>query len=322
MQRPSRNISGLDQVRIREGIDAVRTAFHDIYDRDKRRAVMLLNDRRLRFPSLYILSPQIEESVYPYLKQRLVLGLRLIGRVRAAQGGNAPEGRAEHAALTWILDTGYTEDGMDEAYEEVMERAVSLLINAYQDAAILPKAADMIFARHREGRNIHDLTWAYFQSGHPDALRLIARRLSSADPFDIELACRMLHIDDPGSDPDSCRKEYRPYMQWLRDNDPYLYFTGESMQYASAPLFYRVDPERKYLQKGNTSYHRKPITPADEEERRRLEAFAALPEEVKTSLAEHSQRFHAKDAAGWERWMRRPIEEQIRIAKVEGEGLV
>jgi hypothetical protein len=322
MQRPSRGYSGLDQVRIRQGIEACGGVFREIYDRDNRRAVMLLNDRRLTFPTLYILSPQIEESVYPYLKERLIIGLRLIERVRSAQSGNAQRGKAEHTALTWILDTGYTENGLDEAYEEVMERTVSLLINTYHDTGILSRVADMIFARHREGRNIHDLTWAYFQSGHPDAMRLIARRLSSADPSDIELVCRLLHIDDPGSDPDRCWKEYQPYMQWLRDNGPYLYFTGESMQYASAPIFYRVDPEREYLQKGNASYHRKPITPADEEERRRLEAFAALPEEEKTSLAEYSHRFHAKNAAGWKRWMRRPIEEQIRTAKAEGEGSV
>mgnify|MGYP006945565086 CR=1 FL=1 len=320
MQRPSRGYSGLDQIRAREGIDACRAAFHEIYIRDMRRAVRLLNDPRLTFPTLYILSLQIEESVYPYLRERLVMGLRLIEGVRAVHSGHAQRGRAEHTALAWVLDTGYEENGLDEAYEEVLERAVSLLINTYHDTDILPRVAHMIFARHREGRNIHDLTWAYFQSGYPDALRLIARRLSSAEPADVTLACRLLHIDPPGSDPDSCRKEYRPYMEWLRDNDPYLYFTGESMQYASAPIFYRVDPERKYLQQGIASYHRKPVTPADEGERRRLEAFAALTEEEKTSLAEYSQRLHAKDAAGWKRWMGCPIEEQVRIAKTEGEG--
>lgn len=317
MHRSSRGYSGLDQVRIREGIDACRTAFHKIYNMDKQRAVTLLRDRRLTFPTLYVLSPQIEET--PYLGERLSAGLRLIERVRgdgAAQSEHRQSGMAEHAALRWILETGYTEDGLDEEYEEVMERAVSLLINTYHDAAILPQAADMIFTRHRKGRNIHDLTWAYFQSGHPDALKLIARRLSSTDPSDIELACSLLHIDSDSKA--SCKDAYRPCLRWLRDNDPYLYFTGESMQYASAPAFYRVDPERKYLQKGTATYRRKPLTPADEEERSRLAAFSALPEEEQALLAEQSHAVHARGAAVWKRWIRRPVEEQIRVAKGEG----
>ena len=324
-QRPSQNYGSLDQVRIREGIGACRAGFHDIYMKDKRRTVMLINDRRLTFPCLYILSPKIEAPLYPYLRERLAVGLHLIRRVR----GEAPEdgidrqtGGTEHTALRWVLDTGYTEDGLDEIYEEVLERTVSILINTYHDMGTLPRAADMIFARHREGRNIHDLTWAYFRSGHPDALAWIAQRLRSDDPADIELACRLLNIDIPGSGPADCGGKYQLYLRWLRENDPYLYFTGESMQYASTPAYYRIDPERKYLQKGIASYHRKPIIPANEVERTRLQAFAALPEAEKDLLAEHSYRFHAKNAAAWRRWMGRPVEEQIRIARVEGEDSI
>ena len=322
MSRPHQGHSGLDQVRIREGIEGCRIAFREVYDRDKRRAVVLLNDRRLTFPTLYILSSQIEESIYPYLKQRLVTGLRLIGRVRAAQGGTVYRGGAGHAALRWVLDTGYAQDGLDEAYEEVLERAVSVLINTYHDTAILPRVADMIFARHRQGRNIHDLSWAYFRSGHPDALKLIARGLSSDDPRDADLACRLLRIEEPGNDAAHCADTFPSYLQWLRDNDPYLYFTGESMQYASAPAVYRIDYEREYMQRGTCSYRRDPISPADDEERQRLDAFGALPQEQKRFLAEHSRRFHAKDTAGWARWMARPVDEKLRSARAEGEASV
>jgi len=321
MPVPSRGYGDLDQVRIRDGIDACRSAFQELYDTDLRRAVLLLNDRRLTFSTLYIVSPRIEERVYPYLRERLVAAIRLIERVRgdgSAQGGRRRMDQAEHGALRWILDTGYAQDGLDETYEEVMERAVSLLINIYHDTAILPRVADMIFARYRKGRNIHDLTWAYFQSDHPDALRLIARRFSSDDSSDTKLARGLLHIDND----DLENGEYQSYLRWLRDNDPYLYFTGESLQYASAPAFYRVDPVRKYLQKGTASYRRKPVTPADEEERGRLEAFSELAEEEKNILAAHSQKVHTRDAAAWKRWMGRPVEEQLRAAKARGEGSI
>lgn len=318
-QRFFRGHSSLDQVRIREGDEPCRAAFQAISIRDKRQAAMLLNDRRLTFPCLYILSPQIDEPLYPCLRERLIIGLHLIERVRRGDspvGKGRQKGKYEHEGLRWILDTGHNEDGLDEEYEEIMERAVSVLIDTYHDTDILPRVADMIFTRHREGRNIHDLTWAYFRSDHPDALILIARRLSADDRRDAALARRLLNIPESGS------SDYHPYLRWLRDNDPYLYFTGESMQYASTPAYYRVDPERKYLQRGTPSYHKNPIAPAGDGERNRLDAFAALSDEEKTVLAEHSHRIHARDAMGWKRWMRRPVEEQIKAAKNEGEGSI
>jgi hypothetical protein len=320
----SRDYSELDLVRVREGAGPCRAAFQSVCAQDSRKAAALLNDRRLTFPCLYTLSPEIEPGLYPYLSRRNALGLRLIHRAQDTAGTQQTDslshtGKDEHAALKWILETGRAEDGMEDAYDEILDIAASVLLNAYRDASVLPLVSDMIFARHREGRNIHDLTWAFFNIRHPGALRLIAEGLCSGDAQDVSLACDLLGIESHGGESDP-RRRYEDYMQWLNDNDPYLYFTGESMQYASAPAYCRVDLDRKFLQRGTASYQKKPLVPATREEEARLRAFRAMGDEDKKLLAEYSQRMHSRDARAWKRWMRHPVGEQLRAARMAEEG--
>jgi hypothetical protein len=131
---------------------------------------------------------------------------------------------------------------LDDEYEAVMDAAISVLVNIYKDNSILPAVADMIFKRNRKGHYIHDLIWAYFRSSTPDTLKLTAERICSSDQQDIDLACHLLNLEASYSslNTEDRQKQYQTYLQWLNENAPFLYFTGESFQYSSNPILYKV----------------------------------------------------------------------------------
>lgn len=317
----------LDKIRINEGNEKCRAVFGEICESDKRRAVMLLGDRQMTFPCLYILLPQIRAyGLERYLNPRAAMARRIvesIGRRNASGSGDGLSERSDavYPVLKWMLDTGQAEDGMNDDFEEILETVVSVLINTYKDTRTVPAALDLAFSRNRMGHNIHQLVWSAFRIHDPQTLKLVAQRIRSTEEQDVRLACSLLGIPSAGGDEaEDNQKRYDAYMQWLNENDPFLYFTGESMQMTSQPVFCRVDLERKYVHRETPSYDQQPITPADDMESQSLAAFNTLSEDEKALLSEYSHQAHQANPAEWKRWLQRPINEQIKTAQLEREG--
>lgn len=307
--------SYLDDVRLSEGAEQCRTVFGELCEKDIRQAAGHLNDPRLTFGTLYMLSPGITQfHLERYMSPRNAAALRLVRAAGRPEGIGT--GETARTAMKWMLNTGRADDGMSSEYEEAMDIAASVLINTYKDADALPAAVDMIFNRSRIKHNIHSLVWAVFQSRNPEALKLIAQRLRSPNERDARLACSLLGIEAENSSDESIRGQYEAYLQWLEDNDPFLYFTGESFQYTSRPAFYSIDFERRYLHRGTPRYDHQPVSPAGEEEQAALAAFKPLSREDQALLSGHSQRLHKSNPAEWKAWVQQPIEEQIRSAKL------
>lgn len=328
-QDRSNDYGYLDRIRIDGGAEKCRAVFTETCRTNRRRAAALLNDRRVTFPCLFLLMPQIESlRAYPWLNARNTLALGIVRRILDPEGSGGRVSRLSvrnesvHSVLKWIVETGGAEDGMDEDYEEVLDIAVSVLADTYQDKSVLPFAEEMIFRRGKKGHNIHDLVWAVFRIRDPEVLRRIAAHLRSPDTGEAGLAHSLLNPEAscgarPCADP---QQEYDDYIRWLDENDPFLYFTGESFQLTGEPAVCRVDLERKYMCKGSPSYEKEPAVPSDDRECRCLEAFRTLGGEEKRVLSEYSCRVHGKDASEWEKWMDLPVGEQIRAAKNRPEG--
>lgn len=324
----SDDYSYLDKVRVNEGIDKCRTVFRETYEIDKTKAVDLVNDQRLTFTCLFILKAQIKVlNLVRYLSLRNSTALAIIDQIRMPQEfGNGADYLSnkkviEYSTLKWILETGYVEDGLNDEYEEILDVTVSVLLGLYIDTSILPIVAGMIFKRNKIQHNINDLVWAFFQPHDPNALKLIAQRIRSFEQQDVELAYHLLNIKAAyrnGVAADH-QKQYETYLQWLEENDPFLFFTGESFQFSSEPAFCGVDLERKYLHKGIQAYNKQPIIPADEDESKYLEAFQSLSHEEQTVLSEHSYNIRHRSLSEWKKWMEYPIKEQIRVAIAERE---
>ena len=323
----SNDYSYLDQIRINEGTDRCKGALSTILKKDPRHAVALLNDRRLMFPCLYLLHELIlQHHVQRYLNTRNLVALRVIDQIR---GSNVSEpdhlsSRQEsvHHVLKWILETGSAEGIPEDDYEEILDLTTSVLINIYKDTDVLPLVVDLMFKRNRNKSHIHDLVWALFRFHDPQVLRLVAQRLLSSDAKDAELAAELLNIDKANLSAASGdeEKQHKDYLYWLEENQPYLYFTGESFQYTSKPVFCAVDVERKYLQKGALSYDKQPMPPLEDSENECMAAFQQLSAEEKKILSEYSQKICGKSVSAWKEWLHAPVREQIKAAKAGLEG--
>jgi len=282
----------------------------------------LLGDAHLTYPSFYILSPEIESfRLYRYLPSRQLTALGITNQIMKRQTFDvgmdylSRRDDAIYPSLLWMLETGSREDGIDDGYEKVMDITASVLINVYRDQSVLSVVADMVFSRNKKGRYTHDLVWSLFALHDPEAVRLIAQRLRSADKEDVTLARELLNMEqsETASDPEA---QYNDYLGWMQENDPYLYFTGDSFQCSSQPMFLRVDLERKYLQKGTASYDWEPIEDLIPEEYKSLRAFLLLDDEAKETLSKYSHRLHDSDIMAWKLWLRSPLGEQIVMAKM------
>lgn len=318
----------LDRLRQSRGNEALRRQFRSLLRKNRPLALFYINEDRLRFPTLFLLLHTVmDENLDERLSQRNRAALDICARRlkwRAAPG--TPDtlpgqyGPETRQTLKWMFETGRTWEGPFpefDAYDAVMDLAAAVLIVNYQDDSILPGVAELIFRRNRKGLYIHDLVWSFFRACDPSSVSLLARRLISREAADAELACELLHLEMPEhpEHPESRRKLYEQYQSWLKENRPYLYFTGEQFQLTSAPKPVKVDKEAKYLQKEISPRSQKPLVSVTDDERERLMGFRTCSWEERNLLCEYSDRLHKQNKAAWENWSRNPPDQQVLAAR-------
>lgn len=234
----------LDGIRERNGIEGLKREFHDIAGRDREGATAMLNDAAVRYPSLFALQPEIRKhDLFERLNGRNRFALDLTGEVLAGSLVATYRRKDEdHPHLRWMLDTGYASDGLNDQYDEVMDKVSLLLSRVYGDRTCLRAMEEMMFNRHRKGAYIHDLVWAYFRSSRPDDLIYLARRLRSGNPKDVELARKLLNfvpcIEE--NTERNAERLYRCAAIWIHRNRNRLQYTGESSQMHANPRRYAL----------------------------------------------------------------------------------
>jgi hypothetical protein len=229
-----------------------------------------------------------------------------------------------HHALLWMFNTGLVDDGLSDEFDQIMDIAASVLIKTHHEESVLPAIADLIFKRNRVGAYNHDLIWAFFQTRNIKSLRYIARYLRSPDVKDVSLARKLLNLS-PGTESETLldrQKEYRKYLSWLQENGPYLYFTGESLQFSNSPALSRANVEAKYLCKKIDSRNHKSAVPYSEQELNFLKGFNEAQEDEKSTLADYSQALYKRNHRYWNQWIHYPVDKQINIARYGRRELV
>lgn len=235
----------LDDFRLKNGMHQLRGAFHEIANSDTEKAVQLINDGKLQYPSLFILQPELKKhDLHTRLNNRNSFSLELTNRLLENTMNYPYEPAADHYPhLKWMLDSGAATDGLNDSYDEVLDNVAVLLAKAYQDKPCLNTMENIIFSRHRKGFYIYDLVWAYFECCGPDNLLSLANRLRSPYTKDVELARQLLNfipcVGNPGRE-HSAEAQYSCAVKYLQRNRGNLYYTGQTNQQRSNPVRFAV----------------------------------------------------------------------------------
>lgn len=290
----------------------MRDAFYDLYKKDGGAARRALNDANLKFASLYMLRPEIMKlGLESELSERNSSALRILKELssRAVDFKARP---GDRAVLKWMFDTGCIETGLGPEYDGVMDAIAALLIKTYCDKTCLPGLCDLIFDRHRLGLSTYDAEWAFFECGDPACLELTAKRLLSGDARDLAYAQRLLSFLPCFKLAEEAAAQHKRITQWLRENKPYLCYTGESCLMCSDPCRFKYFPELKYLQRPASDGNGGDLS---NENRKRITAFSALDEKTQELLSERSRTLYAGSPTQWKAWMDMPVEQQIKTSR-------
>ncbi|MBX4264618.1 hypothetical protein [Clostridium estertheticum] len=202
--------------------------------------------------------------------------------------------------------------------DEILDVTASLLIKTHNDNTILPTIVDTIFSRNRRGQFNHDLIWTFFQARDPYSLMLIANYLDSENINDVKLAGQLLDFV-PSIDMTrivDVKKQYLSFFYYLKENYPFLYFTGESFQRTSNPKPYAIATDAKYLCKRVSVYTGKPFIPLTENENILSNYFNELDDNNKQLLSNFSLKIQYQNKYLWRSWINQPIINQIITAEV------
>ena len=299
----------------------MKNTFEKLVQKDREQAAALINAKGLRFATFFSLVPAINEAnLYNALSPQNQIAFALASRVLTDLQiptnlfRQSSDSGTIQAVLRWVLKTGAAEDGMSDEFDQALDIAAALLVRTCQDTTVLPELVYLVFKRNRKGLYMHDLLWTLFGSCEPTVLRLIASHLKSANPADVQLAEKLLSqtkaLGGFGE-----KLQFAPCLSWLKENQPYLYFTGEGFHQKSNPILYNVDLGAKYLCKHISPQSKKPLADLSQDEETRLGEFHQLSDAQKINLSGYSHRLHAKNKQRWGKWMAHPPNEQAQFVR-------
>jgi hypothetical protein len=317
----------LDKIRHGGGPKKLIDFFTKLVKKDIEKAVDLINLENMDFTTLFLLQSKVYElSIFKNLSIRNKIAIEFMDKTIADRESvdnlyllskHVPK---VYSTLKWILETGAADDGLDDKFDEILDQSAAILTREYRDRSVLPVITDMIFKRKRKGFFTHDLVWAFFESRDIHSLVLIANKLQSEDPKDVELACSLLCFV-PGIEDEIYKKDdekYSAFINWIEENKIFLYFTGESFQLTRRPSVYNINYEAKYLCKLVSVDTGETLKSLDEKEYALIDEFRTLDEDNKRLLSGFSLAIHRKNIKLWDEWMRNPFNEQLRIARSGG----
>ncbi len=315
----------LDYLWHKFGTDHFKRLFAVMSQRNKHTLLRHVNDDRLSFPVFFILVKDIIKlGSFAELSPRNRAAVQICADKMTIPGWEEGskaiyDNDVLHETLLWMFNTGKNWDGTGrdrEEFDMMIDYAASLLVIMFDDRTVLPDIIDIIFRRNRKGFYIHDLVWGFFQTLDWETLALNAKRLLSEEQNDVELACRLLHLEPPAAiDRTVMQKQYEEYTQWLAENRPYLYLTGEHFQQLSNPTHFDCDIEAKYLGKEISPHSMMPIEPLSEPEVESLKNFRAVGDQERKMLADYSCKLRRRNMREWDEWMHKDITQQVIAAQ-------
>ncbi len=318
--------SCLDALRNNKGTAELKQYFQKLVVQNRYKASSIVNDENLCFGTLYILWPLIARyRPLLNLNTRNTTAIKIMKSIIDKKSSylrhlDKKDNQAIHSTLTWMMGTGYTDDGLNSQYDEILDTAGLLLVKRYHDTSLVLPMIDIVFSRNRKGTYNHDIAWCVFETRNPQVLVLIANYLNSRNSKDIEFAQKLLWFvpakytnRNRGTIMDPNGVEY-----WIRENAPFIEYTGESFQQKHNPAPFSISFKDKYICKpvGASTRSESPY------EKKLLDEFECLDNYTKEILSNHSFMLYRQNRDWWNRWMSLPVPEQVRIAKTASGGIM
>lgn len=317
-------IGFLDNIRLNNGVDCLKNHFHGLLMNDSEKCAELLNDENLQYCSLYSLQSELEAFNFENrLNERNRTALRITRDIVSRNSEDLhllTQGRNSHtlSVFRWILGTGYPDDSLSDEYETVMEHAAIQLCRTYRDTSLLNEIAEMTFSRNKKELLTHYLIWAFFEARSTYSLHLIANRLCSVEKCDRDLARKLLAFvpcvcgcTDAGSDGTDL---YREASDWIRENQPFMFYTGESLHEAVNPLHYDISLAAKYMCRSVSVEDGSMLRPVDDRDCALTDRFNELDTKDKKLLSDYSYLLYRRNVHQWNTWIRLPMDVQMRLA--------
>ncbi len=243
----------LNKIRYRGGNEVLLEYFRRLSEEYPEKASALINEETTGFSLIYLLRQVIEEkglsgSLNPRNREALSYVNNLMFEDSKAfttpDEENFNQSRSyidcmnvNPSTRKWILETGKSDDGLDEHYDEILDNASIILLKVHKDKTAIKDVTDIIFKRHRRGSYYHDLVWGLFETADPCCLDNIVRYLCSSDYRDVELARKLLNFIpcfDANRNVD-VSKQYAYCRKWLDENRENLFYVGEGFQQTDKP---------------------------------------------------------------------------------------
>lgn len=324
-----RGTNYLDRVRQQDGAEKLKDSFNRLIENDKEKALNIINSGDLMFPSLFILQSDINKNhVFANLNRRNKLALEITERILLKNTSESKslsqyDNRQNYPVLKWMLQTGYSSDGLNAHYDEVLDKASILLSKVYKDCECLRYIEKVIFTRYNKGSFIYDLVWAFFESGSSDILHMLSKRLLSDSSKDVELARKLLGFIPCFAEErqDDNVIQYCNAVKWINDNIRFLYYTGEHFLQTARPCQFKVSLELKYLQRAAYQVSQPQTCIPARNGLKSMENFRKLDSPTQKLLADFSNSLHKNSQYDWNKWIKLPLQIQIEAARKMGGGI-
>ncbi len=314
------NQVSLERIKDTYGKEKLLNQFEFYLRRNRMFALNLINDIGVSFSTFFIVIPVIKKyGIFQKLNMRSKIAMSLCNEILDNTTGSFKiEEKYLMITLEWMVNSAAYDDGIEDDFDTVIDVCYAKLLNEFKDTRMLKPAVDLAFSRNRKQQFNHDLIWAIFKSNDIKTLEYIAEYLKSPYNQDVAFSENLLENITEGEitiDPDN---KHESYLNWIKDNSPYINFTDECYNLSSKPTFFNVDMEAKYVCKPAMSMNVGFKLPASKIEENNLETFRNLDEETKRRLSSASEKIYSSSPQQWENWKKTDIKGQLDLISKYG----
>lgn len=278
-----------DRIFKKRGQQGLKNAFCQLLRRGGDELCSAIADERNSFPVMYLLAGEIEHHglesclnghvVYAYWLTCCKAGDDARCEKYASWLPCGDDGTPEPncTALKWMIATGADWDGPSsgrDSFDAAIDLAAAYMSIYCPEPELMKKIVELIFRRNRQHFLVHDLVWGFFQAANAEALSAVAAYITSENQADSNLACELLGLESKKTRAER-HEAHRSFTEWLSENRPYIYLTGESLNAATSPRHLALDAGAKHLKKEIHPRTRETLSPLTDEERRVLAVFRA-----------------------------------------------